>query len=114
MYRCVGKNTSFTAPGPSDAWVIMDENPYTINGSLMAIAMVPKIVDWPANYHGGSAGISFADGHLALHKWVDAFSAAIPPGVDPNSPNQFTLTTQPASPGSKDLAWIQPLTTALK
>src|ERR1017187_2433731 len=30
-----GKTSSFTRPGPSDTWVIMDENPYSINdGSL--------------------------------------------------------------------------------
>jgi prepilin-type N-terminal cleavage/methylation domain-containing protein/prepilin-type processing-associated H-X9-DG protein len=114
VYRTFGKTSSFTAPGPSDTWVIMDENPYTINDPLMAIPMVLVIVDWPANYHGGSAGISFADGHSALHKWMDDFSPPIPKGVDPNNPNQFTVSTQPASPNSQDLAWIQPLTTALK
>jgi prepilin-type N-terminal cleavage/methylation domain-containing protein/prepilin-type processing-associated H-X9-DG protein len=114
VYRTFGKTSSFTVPGPSSTWVIMDENPYTINDPLMAIAMTPVIVDWPANYHGGSAGISFADGHSALHKWMDDFSPPIPKGVDPNNPNQFTVSTQPASPNSQDLAWIQPLTTALK
>jgi len=76
--------------------------------------MASVIVDWPANYHGGSSGISFADGHAEMHKWVDDFTPAIPPGVDPNNPNQFTTSTLQASPGSKDLAWIQPRTTALK
>jgi prepilin-type N-terminal cleavage/methylation domain-containing protein/prepilin-type processing-associated H-X9-DG protein len=113
-YRCFGKITSFTSPGPSDTWVIMDENPYTINDPLMAIPMVPKIVDWPANYHGGSVGISFADGHSELHKWVDDFARAVPPGVDPNSQNGFTVSTHDASADSQDLAWIQPRTTTKK
>ena len=115
VYRCFGKSTSFTAPGPSDTWVIMDENPYTINDPLMAIPMVLKIVDWPANYHGGSAGIAFADGHAALHKWMDCFAPPIPQGVDPNNPNQFTISAiDVTAKPHQDLDWIQPLTTALK
>ena len=114
-YRRFGKTSSFTAPGPSDTWVIMDENPYTINDALMAVPMTTYVVDWPANYHGGSAGIAFADGHAALHKWMDCFAPLIPQGVDPNNPNQFTIsaideTTKP----HQDLDWIQPLTTAQK
>ena len=27
------------------------------------------INDWPAAYHGGASGISFADGHAEGHKW---------------------------------------------
>ena len=114
VYLTYGKTSTFTAPGPSSTWVIMDENPYTINDPLMAIAMNQSIVDWPANYHGGSAGISFADGHAVLHKWVDAFASPVPPGVNPNSQNGYTVATTPINGPSQDLAWIQPLTTALK
>ena len=112
-YRRFGKTSSFTAPGPSSTWVIMDENPYTINDPLLAIAMTPWIVDWPACYHGGGAGVSFADGHAELHKWVDCFASPIPPGVDPNNPNQYTVSAidETAMP-HKDLDWIQPRTTA--
>jgi prepilin-type processing-associated H-X9-DG protein len=90
----------------------MDENPYTINDPLLAIAMTPYIVDWPASYHNGGAGIAFADGHAEMHKWVDVFSPAVPPGVNPNNPNQFTTSAQPDPPNSQDLAWIQPRTSA--
>jgi prepilin-type processing-associated H-X9-DG protein len=111
-YRRFGKTSSFTSPGPCDTWVIMDENPYTINDPLMAIAMTQYIVDWPASYHNGGAGIAFADGHAETHKWVDCFASPIPPGVDPNSPNP-TGPTQ-VTGDSKDLDWIQPRTTAHK
>jgi prepilin-type processing-associated H-X9-DG protein len=91
----------------------MDENPYTINDPLMAIPMTTWVVDWPANYHGGSAGISFADGHAALHKWMDCFAPPIPQGVDPNNPNQYTTTAiDETTKPHQDLDWIQPLTTA--
>jgi prepilin-type processing-associated H-X9-DG protein/prepilin-type N-terminal cleavage/methylation domain-containing protein len=112
-YRRFGKISSFTAPGPSSTWVIMDENPYTINDPLMAVPMTTWTVDWPACYHNGSASISFADGHAELHKWVDCFASPVPPGVDPNNPNQFTISAidETGNP-HKDLDWIQPRTTA--
>jgi prepilin-type N-terminal cleavage/methylation domain-containing protein/prepilin-type processing-associated H-X9-DG protein len=114
-YHTFGKTSSFTAPGPSDTWVIMDENPYTINDPLMAVAMTPYIVDWPASYHGGGAGITFADGHAELHKWVDTLSQAIPPGVNPNNPNQMNPGSPTSVTGpSQDLDWIQYRTTARK
>ena len=30
-----------------------------------------KIVDYPASYHNGAGGLSFADGHSEIRKWVD-------------------------------------------
>jgi len=27
------------------------------------------IIDFPANYHNGACGYSFADGHAEVHKW---------------------------------------------
>jgi prepilin-type N-terminal cleavage/methylation domain-containing protein/prepilin-type processing-associated H-X9-DG protein len=117
VYRCYGKISSFTAPGPSDTWVTMDENPATINDPLMAIAMVPVIVDWPANYHNGSAGISFADGHGETHKWVDDF--AKPPMNEANKLGVGSTTIAKGTERSSgieyvDLGWIQPRTTARK
>ena len=107
-WRTYGKSSSFTMPGPSDTWIIMEENPNTINDPLMAIPMTDYIVDFPANYHGGSAGISFADGHAVTHKWVDVFAGVVA------SPTVLAPPTGVPSPipNSQDLAWIQPLTSA--
>ena len=71
-----GTGSSFTYPGPSDTYVMMDENPFTINdGSLAtpayAVAGATYLVDFPASSHGKAAGISFADGHSVIHKWLD-------------------------------------------
>ena len=109
-YRTYSKITQIFKPNPSDLWVIMDENPNTINDPLMAISMDPTVVvDFPAQYHAGGSGISFADGHSELHKWVDDFVQFLPPG---------TLTGQGSTfhpiPPSHDAAWIEPRTSALK
>jgi prepilin-type N-terminal cleavage/methylation domain-containing protein/prepilin-type processing-associated H-X9-DG protein len=108
-YRTFGKSSSMTTPGPSMTWVIMDENPFTINDALMAICMQQNYyVDWPATSHAGAAGISFADGHSEMHKWMDVFlqaptDATIGPGI-----HQWT------GPTHLDFDWIRPRTSALK
>jgi prepilin-type processing-associated H-X9-DG protein len=28
-----------------------------------------RIIDFPAAYHNGAAGLSFADGHSEIHQW---------------------------------------------
>ena len=69
-YVTFGKMTAFTSPGPSSTWVIIDENPLSINDALFAVSMTcDNIVDYPSGLHAGSCGLSFADGHSEIHKW---------------------------------------------
>jgi len=75
-YYVYGTGSSFNYPGPSDTYVIIDENPVTINdGSFCTAAYaVPGttyMIDFPASSHGKAAGLSFADGHAIIHKWLD-------------------------------------------
>src|SRR5208282_564110 len=37
------------------------------------------LVDWTSGNHNGAAGISFADGHVIIHKWQDARTYTPPP-----------------------------------
>ena len=114
-YRTYSKITQIFKPNPSDLWVIMDENPDTINDPLLAVNMVPggNLVDFPAKYHAGAAGIAFADGHSEIHKWMDDFAQVIiiPPNTPTGTP---TSKTYPAIPPSNDSAWLQARTSALK
>ena len=109
-YRTYGKITQMTKPGPSMTFVIADENPQTINDACMQISIAQILVDCPGNYHNGAAGISFADGHTEMHRWMDVFAQ-----------NPSTMIVNPGGPGQPivpspclDLAWIQPRTTAPK
>ena len=59
---------------PSLTFVILDERENSINDgtfftSLSGTIPAVAIADIPASYHGGAAGISFADGHAELHQW---------------------------------------------
>jgi prepilin-type N-terminal cleavage/methylation domain-containing protein/prepilin-type processing-associated H-X9-DG protein len=82
-----GKMSSFTSPGPANTFVIMDENPYSINDSIIGVSVVASpgktyLPDNPSGNHGSSAGIAFADGHSIVHKWQDSrtYAPQSPPG----------------------------------
>lgn len=101
-----GKMSSINRPGPSDLWVLMDENPLTINDPSLAVqcgSTTALFVDAPAIYHNGAAGIAFADGHSEVHRWVETFTRNIKAlgTTDPNSNN-------------RDLKWLQERTSALR
>jgi prepilin-type N-terminal cleavage/methylation domain-containing protein/prepilin-type processing-associated H-X9-DG protein len=51
---------------PSQIWTLIDEDPGTINDSMFIVDMgsVNGIPDMPANRHGKSYDIGFADGHM--------------------------------------------------
>jgi prepilin-type N-terminal cleavage/methylation domain-containing protein/prepilin-type processing-associated H-X9-DG protein len=64
---------------PVRTWVLVDEHPNSINDAALAVACTgaqpgdppgaAQIIDFPANYHNGACGFSFADGHSEIHKW---------------------------------------------
>ena len=63
---------------PSMAYVFIDEHPDSLNYGDFAVSMndgAPSsaiyIIDYPASSHNRAGGLSFADGHAEVHKWVD-------------------------------------------
>lgn len=77
-YRVFRKLSDITLMGHSQAFVFIDEHPDSINYGDVAVAMNDGIspnqiyiIDYPASTHNGSGGLSFADGHAEVHKWVD-------------------------------------------
>jgi prepilin-type N-terminal cleavage/methylation domain-containing protein/prepilin-type processing-associated H-X9-DG protein len=55
--------------GPSMTWVTIDENPASINDGWFVHESRAGFVDYPASYHNGAGGLSFADGHSEIKKW---------------------------------------------
>ncbi len=104
-FQSYGKISSMVRPGPSLTWVIMDENPVTINDPVFCVQMANQrdFVDNPATYHNDAAGISFADGHSEIHRWVGT-----------SLPNVTSTAHQTVrSPGDlADLTWLQQRTSA--
>lgn len=67
------KENDIILPDPSDAFVFLEESPYTINDGYLEInsqTTAPGFPDVPAAYLGGACAFSFADGHAEIHKWV--------------------------------------------
>lgn len=106
-----GKMTAFTAPGPANTWVIMEENPTTINDASLATSMVPYyLIDYPASYHNNSTGMSFADGHATIHKWLDNRTCTPPPETIPGSGGTGAVN----STGNADVVWLATVTSAAR
>jgi prepilin-type N-terminal cleavage/methylation domain-containing protein/prepilin-type processing-associated H-X9-DG protein len=77
-YRVFRKLSDIGPMGHSQAFVFIDEHPDGINFGDLAVAMNDGIaqssiyiIDYPASTHNGAGGLSFADGHAEVHKWVD-------------------------------------------
>ena len=70
-YRTFGKESDFAAP--SQTWVYIDEHHESINDAGFGHPGPPptniRWVDFPAIYHNGAGGLSFADGHSEIRKW---------------------------------------------
>jgi len=60
---------------PTQTWVLVDEHPLSINDAACAVQIVKQdaksgnIIDFPASYHNGACGLSYADGHSEVHQW---------------------------------------------
>lgn len=108
-YQQYHKRTELTSPAPSHLWVLVDEHPDSINNGDMAVkcdATGPdaQFVDYPASYHNGACGFSFADSHAEIKKWQD-------PRTKP--PVTYTGNIKNhASPNNPDIAWMQERTSS--
>jgi prepilin-type N-terminal cleavage/methylation domain-containing protein/prepilin-type processing-associated H-X9-DG protein len=103
-YRVYYKTADIVDPGPSMCYVLLDEHPDSINAGGYANMMVEnpasaRIIDYPASYHNGAAGISFADGHAEIRKWVD-------PRTKPAPKYNGQLTLNVSSPNNQDMIWL--------
>jgi prepilin-type processing-associated H-X9-DG protein len=98
-------------PGPASCWVLLDEHPDGINAGGFGNMMVEnpasaRIVDYPASYHNGAAGISFADGHAEIRKWVDP-RTVVPPKYKDNA-----LPLNVPSANNRDMIWLSDRTSS--
>jgi prepilin-type N-terminal cleavage/methylation domain-containing protein len=107
------KMTSFTRPGPANTFVFMDENPRTINDgafqvSANATAGNTYLIDYASGNHNAAAAISFADGHVIIHKWQD------PRTYTPvfNGQGNSQVATMKTTPDNPDCFYLAPITSA--
>ena len=103
-YRTFFKTAEMLDPAPAKLYVLLDEHPDGINAGGFANMMVEnpgaaRIIDFPASYHNGAAGISFADGHAEIKKWRDL--RTMPPVKYNNN-----LALNVSSPNNQDMIWL--------
>ena len=108
-YKVFHKESELANPGPSNVYVLLDEHPDGINAGGYANMMVEspgtaRMIDFPASYHNGAAGISFADGHAEIRKWLDGRTK---PPVHYN--NNIVLNV--LQPNNPDILWLSARTT---
>jgi prepilin-type N-terminal cleavage/methylation domain-containing protein/prepilin-type processing-associated H-X9-DG protein len=97
-YRRYKRTTDFLRP--ATIWVIIDESEDSVNDAFFGVNMnSTKITDRPASYHGRAAGLSFADGHSEIHKWVDGWAAAPVPKGSYYAVNSLD--------GPRDMLWLR-------
>jgi len=69
------KLSGISLPGPSEAFVFVDEEGKSIDDGYYAVrATVPNAGFWqntPASRHGNSGQVSFADGHAEYWRWYE-------------------------------------------
>lgn len=108
-YRVYGRMSHIVKP--SQTWVMVDEHPDSINDAACAVQMAEpgaksaQIIDFPASYHNGAAGFSFADGHSEIHRWVGGKIKA------PVKYNSNLALNVPAGDSTKDVIWWSQNTT---
>ena len=110
-FRTYIKESDMISPAPSDLWVIVDEDPDSINDGAFAVKMPTTAqgtqwVDVPSKAHGGSScGFSFADGHSEIHKWLQ-------PGNIPDVIYQAKPKPLPILLNNPDIQWVAKHTSA--
>jgi prepilin-type N-terminal cleavage/methylation domain-containing protein/prepilin-type processing-associated H-X9-DG protein len=114
-YEIFGKSQQIR--NPAGIFVMLDERNDTINDTAFCVDMSNTgnvdgtgtsnpywMIDYPASYHNGSGRLSFVDGHVEAHRWLE------PTTLVPLGQAQATHT----SAMDQDAKWLQEHCTYLR
>ena len=116
QFKVIRRISDMVEPAPSKTFVVLDEREDRINNGFFVVDMAGyspqrptqlNLVDFPASYHNGAGGLSFADGHAEIRRWMD-------PRTKPPITKGRDLELITASPGNRDVTWLQERATGLK
>lgn len=109
-WRIYMKLGDLVDPGPSRTFVLLDAREDGITSGSFAVNMTGYpdkpaktefFQDYPASYHHRAGGMSFADGHSEIKRWLD-------PRTMPLIKKGGFLSVNPVpSPNNKDIIWMQ-------
>jgi hypothetical protein len=115
-WQTYAKESQMLVPGPSMLWVLIEEDPDSIDDGGFAFFMAypanSGTTEWynePAKLHySSSTCIAFADGHMEIHKWLNQA------GID--APTYATYNPEPVGnrtpAGDVDIYWMSERTSA--
>ena len=113
-YKMFFKTSDFASTRASDIHVFVDEHPDSINNGAFGVWMANLrnpaqawIFDYPASYHNGACGFSFADGHAITKKWLD-------PRTKPKPTYTGALQLGVLTPNNVDMIWLTEHTSVAK
>jgi prepilin-type processing-associated H-X9-DG protein len=108
-YQVFRKYSDIVNPPIAKAWVFIDNREDGNGDSYFSLAMHLKgaqarMDDWMGSYHNHGAGLSFADGHAEIKRWLD------PRTYPPIGKTGGVCVPQPYNP---DLVWMQERSSSL-
>jgi len=107
-WRVYLKETDMVDPGPTRTFLFLDMREDSIDIGNFATDMrgwpdkpaSTGFYDFPASYHNRAGGLSFADGHSEIKRWLD-------PRTMPPIMKGGLIKDDFASPRNKDIIWLQ-------
>ena len=108
VWRVYLKANEMIDPGPARTFVLLDMREDSIDIGNFATDMrgwpnrpsKTGFYDFPASYHNRAGGLSFADGHAEIKRWLDSrtMPSLVKGGLIPDIVS---------SPNNKDIIWLQ-------
>jgi prepilin-type processing-associated H-X9-DG protein len=102
-HRTFLKWAAIQPASPASLFAFLDVAPGNVclPGFVTRMGSAGQFYHLPARQHDGRGVLSFADGHVEPHRWVEALTAE--EAAKPWNPNHWTLWV----PGNRDLEWLQ-------
>ncbi len=108
LWKIYLKESDLVDPGPARTFLFLDMREDSIDIGNFAVDMhgwpdQPEqtgFYDLPASYHNRAGGLSFADGHAEVRRWLDGRTT--PPLVKGG-----LIPDVISSPDNKDIIWLQ-------
>ncbi len=108
VWRVYLRASDMVDPGPTRTFIFLDMREDSIDIGNFATDMrgwpdKPQqtgFFDYPAGYHNRAGGLSFADGHSQIRRWID-------PRTTPGLVRDGLIPDYLPSPRNKDIVWLQ-------
>ena len=107
-WRVYLKMSDMVDPGPARTFLLLDMREDSIDIGNFATDMrgwpdrpeETGFYDFPASYHNQAGGLSFADGHSEIKRWLD-------PRTTPRLVKGDLVLDNLESPNNRDVVWLQ-------